>query len=400
MATVLCTWELGSGLGHWSTLLLPIEAALRMGHRVLVAARHLSHATEVLRDLPVTYLQAPFKQDVQPADHSAFQCFGHLIRRQSFSDSAELAMYLRAWRALFDLAKPDLVLFKHSPTALIASRSYRFKKVVIGNGFSIPPQHFSDSTPFAPFVTTPRTPEVMHALRADDAALLGVINTALTQLGSAGFSSLAEVYAQADERIFLTWPELDHFGTRPGVHYLGSPRPQRRDAPVWPPGGGAKVFAYVSMVPAMEQLLRDLAEARVCTLMYVRDLPQPLKDRYASDQMRFVGQPVDLSEVAARAAWVINHANHASAAAFMVAGVPQLLIPRHQEQLFLALRLRSQGCALMAFQDQPGFATEISAMGTNPLLRQHAQRLQQQCAARLAQDPALAIHQRLAALLQ
>jgi UDP:flavonoid glycosyltransferase YjiC (YdhE family) len=63
----------------------------------------------------------------------------------------------------------------------------------------------------------------------------------------------------------------------------------------------------------------------------------------------------------------------------MLAGLPQLLIPRHQEQLLLARRLVAQGSALLAYQDQPGYAKEINALLTNPDLRTSAATLGHTC---------------------
>lgn len=379
MATVLCVWEMGSDLGHLSMLRGPIEIALQMGHRVVLAARQLHRVPDVLGGLPITYLQAPFKQNVVAADASVFLSYTHLLARQCFSGVDELEIYLRAWCAIFDLVKPDLVLYEHSPTALIASGGYSFKKVLLGSGFTIPRLPVSTSEPFAPFITTPTDEVTRNSLLANDALVLRVVNQALARLGATPWDSIAAPYAQADAQFLMTWPELDHFGPRPGARYLGIAGPRQRQVPRWPPGTGLKVFGYLHAMPALEPLLRDLTAARVCALLVVAGLPQKFKETYTSEHLHFADQLVDLSLVAAQAAWVINHANHNTMANFMLAGVPQLVIPRHQEQLFVALRLKAQGGALMAFQDQPAYANEIRAMNSNSALKQQALRLQVQC---------------------
>lgn len=379
MARILCVWELGTDLGHLSHLRQPIEVALQLGHEVYLAARQLSRARDVLGDMPVVYLQAPFKQNVVAADQSAFLSYTHLIARQCFSGTDELEMYLRAWRALYDLVKPDLVLFEHSPTALIASHSHRFKKVLVGNGFVIPPAPLSPSAAFAPFVTTPQTADVLASLCADDAVLLAVINAALGRLGVPAMAGLGDMYAQADQQFLMTWPGLDHFGEREGQHYLGSELPAARPMPQWPPGAGPKVFGYLHAIPSLERLLQDLRSAQVRALLLVRNLPPGLKAAYTSDHLHFTDQLVDLREVAQQAAWVINHGNHNTSATFMRAGIPQLLIPMHQEQLFVALRLVAQGGAILAYQDQPDFLNEITALLSNPQFRERAAWVQAQC---------------------
>jgi len=49
--------------------------------------------------------------------------------------------------------------------------------------------------------------------------------------------------------------------------------------------------------------------------------------------------------------------------------LPQLVIPLHQEQLFLALRLVSRGGAAMAFQDQNAYTAAIDTVQNNPRIR-------------------------------
>jgi hypothetical protein len=396
---LLCVWEQGSNAGHLSNLRLPIEIALQLGHEVFVAARELNRASEVLGGLPITYLQAPFKQNVMPADHRAFQSYTHLILRQCFSTPIELEMLAGVWRALFDLVQPEVVLYEHAPTALVASHAYRFKKVLVGSGFAVPPVEDGQAGPFVPFITTPRTPDVMAALRADDALLLGLINTALANMGVPQLPSLARIYTQADQRFLMTLPQLDHFGERLGQHYLGLGPPSAQPAPHWPPGKGQKVYGYLQDIPSLEKLLQDLLAAGVCALLVVRNLPPELKRAYTSDRIHFAETLVDLNQVAKEAAWAISHANINTATLFVTAGVPQLLIPRHQEQLFVALRLVDHGSAVLAYQDQPGFAREISTLMNITRYRECAMQLQAQCAVAGSVDSADFIRHSLNQLL-
>ena len=378
MANVLCVWEQGANLGHLSNLRLSIEIALQLGHRVVLAARELHRVPEALSGLSVELLPAPFKQNVRPADQSAFLSFTHLLARQCFSGAVELEMYLRAWGAIFDLVKPDLVLYEHSPTALIASHGRSFRKVTVGSGFMSPPSP-APGMPFAPFSTTVLTPDVLVRLKTDEEQLLAVINQARSMLAMAPLARLADIYDQVDDRFFMTWPETDHFGARPGQRYLGPTALAAKPAAVWPAPSGPRVFGYLQNMPALELLLRDLRAAGVCALLWINDLSPSLRQAYTSQRMKFLDQLVDLKSVADQADWAISHGNHSTLSTLMVAGLPQLLIPRHQEQLLVARRLVDQGCALIAYQDQAGFAREISAMLSNPALRANARAVAQRC---------------------
>jgi hypothetical protein len=378
MATVLCVWELGGNLGHFSNLRLPVEVALGGGHQVVLAARELRNARDVFGDMPLTYLQAPFKQSPAAGANGTFLSYTQLLAHQCFSSADELGMYLRAWRALFALVRPDAVLFEHSPTALVAAHDHTFRKILVGNGFTAPSPMEDPAEPFLPFPTTQRTPEVLGALLQDDAALLACINQALRSVHAPPVSALHAIYNQAHATLRMTWPELDQFGTAPNHRYLGVEPPLPRQPSEWPEGDGPRVFGYLHAIPSLEALLKDLLASGVCALLFVRNLPPELRAHYTGPQMRFVDSPVDLADVARQAAWVINTGNHSTAATFAAAGVPQLIIPLHQEQLFLALRLVAQGSAVMAFQDQTAYSAAIGALQTNAGIRQQARALQAQ----------------------
>lgn len=378
MARVMCVWEQGSSLGHLSHLRSSVQAALEMGHEVFLVARELTGIRTVFGDLPITCLQAPFKQFCDPADQSAYKSLTHVIFRQCFSSSAELALYARAWRGLFQLVKPDLVLYEHAPTALVASFGYPFKKILVGNGFSIPPRPPDFAEPFAVFITTLRTPEITEGLQQDDRFLLQLINRALAQLGSPQMQHLADPYAQADEQFLFTLAALDHFGPRE-AQYLGVEAAPPQVAPVWPHGDGQKVFAYLNPVQGLEKLLMSLQAAKVRALLVVRGLPTALRTAYASEQLQFLDHLVDMQGVGQQADWIISHGNHISTALFMQSGVPQLLLPLHQEHLFVGLRLQAQGAAVLAYQDQPSYETEVSQMLKGEKLRQRAAALARQC---------------------
>jgi hypothetical protein len=69
MATVLCVWEQGDNLGHLANLRLPVEEALRLGHRVVLVIMvimeelllpgftHYHHNLTTLKSMIPTYDQ-------------------------------------------------------------------------------------------------------------------------------------------------------------------------------------------------------------------------------------------------------------------------------------------------------------------------------------------------------
>lgn len=379
MATVLCVWELGTDLGHLSALRLPVEVALAQGHRVVMALKEGHNVRQVFGDWPIQYLQAPFRPPKIVGASSPIPSFTHLLIRQCFDNREELAGYLRAWTEIFDSVQPDVVLFEHSPTALIAAFGYGFKKILVGNGFTAPPGHHHLGEPFLPFPTTTPRPDVLIGLVQDDVEVLKLINSARLQLQLSQLPSMHTIYGQVDDCFLMTWPVLDAFGPRPGIPYLGIEPSQTRTPPIWPKGDGQCVFGYLHAFPSVVSFLRDLQSCRVRAVLFIRQLSPGIRAAFEGKGLEFVDHPIDLNRVADEADWVINHGNHSTAAHFASRGVPQLLIPLHQEQLFLARNLERHGAAGIGYQDQGSFMNLLIALSKDQRYRQNAASLAKQC---------------------
>lgn len=120
-----------------------------------------------------------------------------------------------------------------------------------------------------------------------------------------------------------------------------------------------RAFAYLSYFKGLPKLLDCLIDSHVELLIYARDLPGALIKDYRH-QVTFSETPVDLGAVFEQADLFINHANHGSSAQALVSGVPQLMIPKYQEQLFLGQRVETLNAGVIAFRDQPDFSEPVS----------------------------------------
>jgi UDP:flavonoid glycosyltransferase YjiC (YdhE family) len=160
---------------------------------------------------------------------------------------------------------------------------------------------------------------------------------------------------------------------------MGVEVPATARAPQWPSGAGPKVFGYLQSFPGLQALLEALQAQPIRLLIFGRGIPAALRARFAGRQISFTDELVDLSAVSKEADWVLHHGNHGTSAIFLQAGVAQLLIPRHQEHLFGALRLVEQKAALLVFQDQNDYRGAVSAMRERQDIREGAKAVRSAC---------------------
>lgn len=87
----------------------------------------------------VEVLQAPVKNSYPVPYLNEPASYGHMLLNVGYRDEQELTVQVEAWRNLFEMLSPDLLVFDHSPTAILASAGLDSRRVTIGTGFCCPP---------------------------------------------------------------------------------------------------------------------------------------------------------------------------------------------------------------------------------------------------------------------
>ena len=339
MAQVLMCWELGADLGYVARMKPLAEALHARGHRVSFAVRETRSADKLLDPERFHWFQAPYQIHAAPSLIRPTRSFAAVLHNAGFDAERPLLGRLRAWRNLYAALKPDLLVFDHSPTALLAARGIRTRRIVLGTGFGIPPA-VSPLPSFDPADFSLETTEV-------ERRVLDLANAALTQLGDAPLTQLADIYAaQAD--LFFTFRELDHYGPRDQAEYWG---PTQQDAGIptaWPPGKGKRVFACLKPFENLAALLKTLQDSGLPTLIYLDQDAAAARRQFPGSNLAFAERPVDLAVAAAKADLMVCHSGHGAISAALLKGKPLLLLPLNMEQRMLAARVVEMGAGLAA----------------------------------------------------
>ncbi len=344
MARILLGCELGNGYGHL-TRLLPLALALReRGHEPVFAINDLTKAEAVLGTHGLAMLPCPQwrnRVDGLPPMRN----FTDILLRFGFVEPTGLRGLARAWMHLVTLLQPALLVLDHSPVALFATRNSGVPRVRFGDGFCCPPLQ----TPMPPFEWWQARSEAFDTIGERNALHVG--NLASAELGLPAADSVAQLL-RADDEFLCTFAELDHYGARDGGHYVGpvlDPGQASGPAMPWPTGDGPCAFVYLRPVyPHLESLLAALQAGGWRAVLHVPGLPSARAKALSSERLQFSPTALPMAEVRQRCDAAITHGGYGTTHALLLAGKPQLLLPRQMEQAMLGRRLQALGAGLVA----------------------------------------------------
>lgn len=367
LARILFTWELGAGFGHLARLRPLAESLSRAGHQIFLALRDLKHAATFFDTASVTLLQAPYKGAPPERPITAARTFADILHNVGYDRPAELYALTLAWRALLDLIQPEMVVYDHSPTALLASRDRSWIKVTAGTGFCIPPDMFplADLRPWM----YPDT----AALVDRETRILGHMNEVLDLNSAPPLERITQLYSETDEQALLTFPEIDHYGARDRARYWGIWESSWGAPPDWPAGNGPRVFAYLKPFRHLPHLLQELAARKWPTLLYAPDVPARWREAAEGAALRFVDRPLDISHTLRQCDFAVLNGTHGVTAQALLAGVPTLHFPVVLEQLLLAKRVQLLGAGLVdEGVDEMSIASYLDQLASEAKFRQQA----------------------------
>jgi len=224
---------------------------------------------------------------------------------------------MQSWDALLALIRPDVLVADHAPTLLLAARG-RVPRVTVGLGFTSPPAHLE------------RFPDLHDGPPGSfpEADVLEAVNSALGGRGSAPLQRLPAAL-DAEASFVTVMDELDPYRPLrrgPGLGPLGE----------WPPPTPLPerhaTFAYLAADdPRTVPLLTALA-ASGPVRAFVRRVDGPTRAALLAAGVTLDDRPADVPAALREAALVVHHGGAGLTHDAVLAGRPQLLLPRHLEQ--------------------------------------------------------------------
>jgi UDP:flavonoid glycosyltransferase YjiC (YdhE family) len=346
MATIALNWELGAALGHVGRYLAIALQLREQGHRPVLILRDISRADAVLGPHRIEYLQAPlWLTPVRglPPDLN----FTETLYRFGFLKPDGLLSMARAWRALWELLQPALMLFDHAPTALLAARGFAVPRVIVGNSFAVPPR----LRPLPRYRWWASGAGEHNRLAETEERTTRNCNAVLKDLGAPLIAQVADLF-EAEATYLCARPQLDVYGERPDGHYIGPVNSlSMGSAPVWPAGDAPPVFAYLkSDYKHLDAVLRAIVKSRARYLIYAAGLPEQLRKRHESGHVAFSATPLQMREVVKQCTAIICHAGGMSDIA-LDHGKPLLLLPTQMEQMMTSHRVEALGAGVLLAPD-------------------------------------------------
>ncbi|MET0360297.1 MAG: nucleotide disphospho-sugar-binding domain-containing protein, partial [Sphingobium sp.] len=247
-----------------------------------------------------------------------------------FRDPAFLITQVKWWEEVLTGRCIDLVVADYAPCALLAAQSMGIPSVAVGTGYGIPPMGLEQFPVFLP----------EHDVRLyDEAEMVATINAALVPLGVPVLDHLSDIYRRSQELV-RTLDILD-------------PYQGMRDRPLLPPvadvvrpaeRAGDELFVYFSTTEMQDEgVVQALTILDLPVRAFCPGITPDLAVRLAAAGIKLEDRPVPVEQIAARSRLMLHSGQHGILCLGLAAGLPQVAIPQHLEQLYHARRYAEAG---------------------------------------------------------
>lgn len=379
---ILLANEFGAGRGHLVTLArlahafgdgFVFDAALaRREHQIELSALNAD-----IFDGPMLVYDSSKRLG---ANGTPTSTWGEFLGDSGFASVQRIREIVAWWRLVLSSRDIKLVLADYAPLAMFAARSLAIKTIATGTGYGLPPPNMMEFPILAEDATVR-----LH----DEGQLLANLNTVAQEIGMPRLKSLPELYG-CDLQLVRTLPFLDPYAqVRAKPTYL----PPVTDISPILAETGDEVFVYFSTIEFNDPgVVEALANLRLPRRGYLPAPPPGVAERLSASGMILEEKPVPVANIAERSRILLNAGQHGILCLGLYAGLPQVCLFQHREQLFHARRAEKQGVARVVYPKERGQMDLIRIIQdayNDAALRQRANETARQLKAEMLLSPDL-----------
>lgn len=346
---ILFAWELGDNLGH-AAQIARVASHLEAQADLTLAVQNVAVMRQMAPDLKSALLQAPFapQRPIQrPED--AGRSYSDVMRICGWESADRLSALIEAWRSLFRLVQPDVIVSQAAPTALLAARGLGRKTAMFGAGYDCPPR----CAPMPAFLHW--TPDASDGLAEREAIVVQTANAALARHAAPQLDRFSDVL-EVDAYMVTTTATLDHYAPRDQFEpdhdsYVGPISVvDQGETRNWRADVQHRIFAYLRpKSPHFEAAVRALSQLdpKSChVILAAPGISEELQTRLKATAVDALGTAVRLDALLDDCTLVMSHCSNGTSAAAVQAGVPQIGLPNHPEQVMRARAIGAAGLGL------------------------------------------------------
>jgi len=371
MRRILFCWEMGEDYGHISKIQALTQSFNQEHDQIYIAAKDLSIGSELHWSDNVNFIQAPLWPKSSPLALRA-ESFAEILLYRGYDKFLHLNSLVGAWETLFKLISPDLILFDHAPTAMLASSNLKLPKVIASNPF-ITPSPGSESVNLTPG----RTINMDKAKQIHE-HIVKQANKVREQFKLHPIETIGDIFI-ADATFLSGYPELDFYPQRSNVIYCGPALSTSigHQKPQWKPGFSKKILAYLKYQDERSRHILDalkMMQARALCF-YSNCKPDDLH-QYDDTSMVVSNIPFAFSDAYREASAVICHGGQGVVNEAISHGIPLIVVPTQAEQYYTAIKIKELGLGIIIEKSDVPASIEqkLSEFFSNPAYAENAKR--------------------------
>lgn len=339
MKKILFCWELGEDLGHLGKIFALAQKFSQESIQFYIASKDLFATSKIDWPSNVKFIQSPIWLRSNPQPFNAVS-FAEILFYKGYDSYQHLKQLTDSWFTIFELVSPDIILFDHSPSALLAASGLNIPKIIVSNPYLTPAPGTStiNLIPSAYFDEA-KAAEIHQCV-------IKVINSIRQDYEAAPITAIGDLFI-ADATFLSGFSETDYFKERrQNAIYCGSALATSigTQEPRWKPGLSQKSLAYLKhRDPRSSAILRILASIQARTLcFYSEGKAEDIKE-FAESSLVVSNIPFHLSKAYSEAKVIICHGGQGIVNEALNRGIPLILAPTQAEQHFIATKVASWG---------------------------------------------------------